>query len=117
MPLGARRFIYGLLAGLGFLMMVPPVVNMQRLQAELMADPFAVGTALDPASAGQMQLLMLLFLVGVSIATGFLYAALSTGNRKAWRPRKNGTPRCGRCDSEVESGVRRCPTCDQQLAW
>ncbi|MGD8698280.1 MAG: hypothetical protein PVJ43_03250 [Gemmatimonadales bacterium] len=117
MPLGARRFIYALLAGLGFLMMVPPVVNMQRLQAELMADPFAVETALDPAGAAQLQSLMLLFLVGAAIATGFLYAALSAGYARAWRPRENGPPRCRRCDAELALGVRRCPTCDQQLAW
>ena len=117
MPLGPRRFVYGLLAGLGVIMMVPLVVNVQRLQSELLADPFAVETALDPASAGQMQSLMLLFLVGVSLATGFLYAALSTGYARAWRPVRNGTPRCGRCGSDLDSRVRRCPTCDQQLTW
>jgi hypothetical protein len=117
MPVGVRRFVYGLLAALGFIMMVPPVMSMRRLQSELLADPFAVETALDPVSAAQMQSLMLLFLVGATIATGFLYAALSAGCGRSWRPRENGTPRCGRCDAELAFGVGRCPTCDQQLAW
>ncbi len=117
MPVGVRRFIYGLLAALGFLLMIPAVVNMRRLQSELLADPFAVETAIDPAAAAQMQSLMLLFLVGVAIATGFLYAALSAGHARSWRPRENGTPRCRRCDAELAFGVGRCPTCDQQLAW
>jgi hypothetical protein len=117
MPVGARRFIYGLLAALGFIMMVPPVVNMQRIQAEFLADPFSVETALDPAAAAQMQSLMLLFLIGVTVATSFLYLALSVGYARSWRPRENGTPRCCRCDAELSFGVGRCPTCDQQLAW
>jgi len=117
MPVAARCFIYGLLAALGFIMMVPPLVNLRRIQAELLADPFAVETVLDPASAAQVQSLMLLFLVGVAVATGFLYAALSAGYARSWRPRENGTPRCGRCGAELGFGVGRCPTCDQQLAW
>ncbi len=117
MPVAARRFIYGLLAALGFIMMVPPLVNLRRIQAELLADPFAVETALDPASAAQVQSLMLLFLVGVAVATGFLYAALCAGYAKSWRPRENGIPRCSRCAAELRFGVGRCPTCDQQLAW
>ncbi len=117
MPVAARRFIYGLLAALGFIMMVPLVVNMRRIQAEMLADPLAVDAVLDPASAAQFQSLMLLFLLGVTVATAFIYAGLSTGYAKSWRPRENGTPLCTRCGGELRFGVGRCPTCDQHLVW
>ena len=117
MPAGARRFIYGLLVALGFVMMVPLLVQMRRIQAELLADPLAVESALDPAVATRLQPLMLLFLVGMAVATGFLYAGLSAGYARAWRPRKNGAPRCARCDAELASGQSRCPACDQHLVW
>lgn len=118
MPLAVRRFIYSLLAALGFIMMVPLVVTLRRLQAELFADPLAIETAIDPANAGRIQSVMLIFLFGITVATGFLYAALTTGTARAWRPRENGSVRCTRCGGELRFGVgRRCPACDQQLAW
>ena len=117
MPTGARRIIYGLLVALGFVMMVPLLVQMRRIQAELLADPLAVGSALDPALAARIEPLLLLFLVGMTVATGFLYAALSVGYARAWRPRENGASRCPRCDAELASGTSRCPACDQQLVW
>ncbi|MGD8866879.1 MAG: hypothetical protein PVI01_04600 [Gemmatimonadales bacterium] len=117
MPAGARRLIYGLLVALGFVMMVPLLVQMRRLQAALLADPLAVESALDPAIAGRIQPLMLVFLVGMTVATCFLYASLSVGYPKAWRPRENGAPRCARCDAVLVLGMSRCPACDQHLVW
>jgi hypothetical protein len=117
MPLAVRRFVYSLFAALGFMMMVPFVVDFRRLQAELLADPLAIETALDPAGAGRLQSVMLLFMFGMIVATGFLYAALTTGTARAWRPRKNGSLSCTRCGAELTFGAGRCPACDQQLAW
>jgi len=117
MPVAARRFVCGLLAALGFMMMVPLVVNLRRIQTELLGNSIAIGNALDPAFAARLQSLMSLFLAGIAVATGFLYAALSAGHPKAWRPREDGTPRCARCDAELGFGLPRCPTCDQQLVW
>jgi hypothetical protein len=117
MPVSIRRILYGLLALLGFVMMVPLTVNMRRLQAELGADPTAFGWNLNPADAEWLSRLTGLFLLGALLAGGFLYVALSTGYAKAWRPAENGTPRCRRCNSNVGLGLSRCPTCDQQQIW
>ncbi len=116
MPLAVRRLVYSLLALLGFAMMMPLMVSMRRLQAELWVDPGAVESALDP-SAAWAQGPLLMFLIGLALAGGFLYAALSAGYARAWRPKENGEPRCSRCGREVRFGLGRCPTCDQQLAW
>jgi hypothetical protein len=117
MPVFVRRVLYGLLALLGFAMMVPFTVNMRRLQAQLAADPTAFGMNMSPADAEWISRLTGLFVLGALLAAGFLYAALSTGYAKAWRPAENGTPRCRRCDSDIGFGLSRCPTCDQQLTW
>jgi hypothetical protein len=112
-PVAVRRLIYSLLSALGFALMVPLAANMRRFQMEFLADP----AALDPGTVEWAQRLLLLFGVGLILATSFLYAALTTGHARAWRPRENGSPRCRRCGAEVRFGIRRCPTCDQQLAW
>lgn len=117
MPLTARRVFYSLLAALGFVMMVPFMVNMRRVQAEVGMDPVAVEWVLDAAAADWALRLTGTFLLGLLLATGFLYAALSTGIPRAWRPEENGVPRCRRCNSEVRFGVGRCPVCEQQFAW
>ncbi|NIR45580.1 MAG: hypothetical protein GWN99_14285 [Gemmatimonadetes bacterium] len=89
-------------------------INAQRVQAVLYeADPFAVDSEL-PAWFSEAGLL---FLAGACIAAAFLYLALSTGRRKSWRPIENGSPRCARCGADVPFGVRRCPSCEQQLVW
>jgi hypothetical protein len=117
MPLAVRRFIYSLFAALGFIMMVPFVMTMRQFQAELLADPLMMETALGPANAGHISSLMLIFLLGMIIATGFLYVALTTGTARAWRPRTNGEVRCTRCGAELRFGDGRCSACGQQLAW
>ena len=113
MPIAVRRFLYSLLALLGFVMMMPAAVNMRRVQAELGVDPMAM----DLETSAWISRLGLLFLAGLSLAAGFLYVALSTGHRKSWRPVENGQPRCARCGAEVSFGIGRCPACDQQLVW
>jgi len=118
MPVATRRFIYGVLATLGFALMVPFLVSMRRFQSALLAtDRTDIGTMLEPATASFAQGSTLLFLVGLVLSSGFLYLAFSTGHPRAWRPRENGTPRCARCSAEVRFGLPRCPACDQQLAW
>jgi hypothetical protein len=118
MPVATRRFIYSALATLGFALMVPFLVSMSRFQSALLAtDPTDIGTMLEPATSSFGQGPTLLFLVGLVLASGFLYLAFSTGHPKAWRPQENGTSRCARCAAEVRFGLPRCPACDQQLAW
>ncbi|UCC47703.1 MAG: hypothetical protein JSV41_09445 [Gemmatimonadota bacterium] len=117
MPLTVRRVLYSLLAALGFIMMVPFMVNMRRLQAVLGTDPVAVQSALDAAAADWALRLTGALLLGLLLATGFLYAALSAGIPRAWRPHENGVPRCRRCNSEIRFGIGRCPVCDQQFSW
>lgn len=117
MQVAVRRFVFGVLAALGFVMMVPLVVNMRRIHMDLLRDPLAIQSALDPAFAAQLRTLSFVFLAGIAIATGFLYAALSAGHAKAWRPLEDVTPRCARCDAELGLGLPRCPACDQQLVW
>jgi hypothetical protein len=118
MPISARRFIYSLLTALGFVMMVPFVVGMRRLQAELAAaDPTNLEAWLQPAVSPWTEGTIFPFLLGLVLASSFLYLALTTGSPKAWRPEENGTPRCSRCGSDVRFGVNRCPSCEQQLVW
>ncbi|KPK81407.1 MAG: hypothetical protein AMS25_06460 [Gemmatimonas sp. SM23_52] len=117
MPLTVRRVLYSLLAALGFIMMVPLMANMRRFQAALAMDPIAVESALGAGAPGWVLRLTGLFLLGLLLATGFLYAALSAGVPRAWRPQENGVSRCRRCDAEIRFGIGRCPVCDQQLVW
>lgn len=117
MPLTVRRVLYSLLAALGFIMMVPLMANMRRFQAELGMDPMAVESALGVAAPDWVVRFSGLFLLGLLLAAGFLYAALSAGVPRAWRPQENGAPRCRRCHAEIRFGIGRCPVCDQQLVW
>lgn len=117
MSITLRRVLYGLLTALGFLMMLPLMVNIPRLQSEILADPLAGGLSVDPATAEWAVRLLLVYLLGLVVATGFLYLALTTGVARAWRPRENGEPRCRRCGVDLRFGVGRCPRCDQQLVW
>jgi hypothetical protein len=118
MPVAARRFVYSLLAALGFAIMVPFLVAMRRFQSALLqVDPMDMESVLDPLGASFSEGPVLLFLIGLIVASGFLYLALSTGHPRAWRPRENGSPRCMRCGAELRFGLPRCPTCEQQLAW
>ena len=120
MPIAARRFVYSLFAFLGFAMMVPFLIGMRRFQSAIMnasVDPADVEALLGPATASFGEGTTLLFLIGLLVASSFLYLALSTGYARAWRPRENGTPQCVRCGDDVRFGLPRCPTCDQQLVW
>jgi hypothetical protein len=119
MPIGVRRLLYSMIALLGFAMMVPMAVSTRRLQAELGGDVLVPldPMAFDPETSAWLMRLTLLFLVGLCIAAGFLYAAVSTGHPKPWKPRENGEPSCRRCGGAVSFGHGRCPTCDQQLVW
>jgi hypothetical protein len=113
MPLTVRRLVYALLTILGFALMVPLLLNIERLDPQLMVDPLAVPGDVLP----WMRTVVLLFLAGLCLAAGFLYLALSTGQPRGWRPIENGQPRCARCGAEVAFGVARCPHCEQQLLW
>lgn len=114
MPVSVRRFVYSAFAILGFAMMLPLAINRQRMQAVLQsADPFGV----DPELSAWLSGASLLFFIGACLSASFLYLALSTGERKSWRPIENGSPRCARCDAELPYEPRRCPGCDQQLVW
>ena len=116
MPIRFRRALYGLLAGLGLVLMLPLLVHGRRLQAGMLdADPMAA--AADPAVVEGLVRFGGLFLVGICVATGFLYAALSAGYARAWRPRGDGSVRCGRCGADVSRGAPRCDTCGQHLVW
>ncbi len=113
MSLAVRRLVYSLLSLLGFTLMVPLFINTRRLQAQWLEAP---EMAFDPSGA-DLGVPVLLFLIGLVLASSFLYAALSAGYARAWRPDEDGAPRCRRCGGAVSFGVARCPTCDQQLAW
>ncbi len=113
MSLAVRRLLYSLLSLLGFSLMVPLFINTRRLQTEWLEAP---EMALDP-SADFLGVRALMFLIGLVLASVFLYAALSAGYPRAWRPDEEGAPRCRRCGGALNFGVARCPTCDQQLAW
>jgi hypothetical protein len=121
MPVNVRRFRYGVLTALGIIMMVPMMVQMRRVQAALATIDPASFDPLDPTfglgEAGAELGVLALFLAGLCVAAGFLYLAVSTGYPKAWRPLRNGSARCARCEAEVVFGLARCPTCEQQLAW
>lgn len=113
MSLAVRRLLYSLFALLGFLLMVPLFINTRRFQTQWLEAP---ETALDPSGAA-LGVPALMFLVGLVLACSFLYAALSAGYPRAWRPDEEGAPRCRRCGGGLGFGVARCPNCDQQLAW
>ncbi len=113
MSLAVRRLLYSLLALLGFALMVPMFISTRQLQSQWLEAP---ETALDPSGA-VFGAPVFMFLVGLVLATCFLYAALSAGYPRAWRPDEEGAPRCRRCGGVLSFGVARCPTCDQQLAW
>lgn len=117
MPLTVRRLVYVLLSILGFAMMMPWMIQMRRIQAQIGSDHLAVESALDPSAAASLSQATYLFLAGLLIAASFLYAALTAGRAKAWRPEEDGAPRCRRCGSEVRFGLPRCPSCDQDLTW
>lgn len=118
MPLATRRLIYSLFAALGFIMMVPLSIAMRRFQAALASvDPTNVESILDPALTDFSQSSVLLFLLGLLLASGFLYLVVSTGYPKGWRPQENGSPRCSRCNGEVRFGVGLCPACEQRQTW
>ena len=117
MSTALRRTIYSLIAALGIVLMVPLAVNMRRLSAEAETDPSALGSMLDPAQAEWFSQLMGLFLLGVLIAACFGYLALTTGYERAWRPKRNGEPRCQRCGAVLQAGAIHCPSCDQRLIW
>jgi hypothetical protein len=105
-----------LLAALGFAFMVPQAVAVRRFQSTLLSDPTSFESVFDP-TAGGFGTAVALSLIGLIVASLFLYLALSTGHPKAWRPRENGGPSCRRCGARLRFGVGRCPTCDQQLVW
>jgi hypothetical protein len=117
MPVIVRRTIYGLLSALGFVMMIPLMLASRGLEARLQGQPFDVQAGYDLSATPGLKQQSLLFLIGLTLAACFLYAAFSVGIPKSWRPRENGTPRCGRCGGEVPFGVARCPACEQRLIW
>jgi hypothetical protein len=117
MPVSVRRTIYGLLSALGFVMMIPLMLTSRSLEAQLGANPFDPAAGLDLGAMAGFERQSLLFLLGLILAACFLYAALSVGNPRGWRPQENGTPRCSRCGAEIPFGVGRCPACEQRLTW
>ncbi|NIN71830.1 MAG: hypothetical protein GTO46_07850 [Gemmatimonadetes bacterium] len=117
MPVSVRRAIYGLLSTLGFLMAIPFLLASRSLEAQLGANPFDPAAGLELTNTQAFQQQSLLFLVGLTLAAGFLYAALSVGNPRGWRPQENGTPSCSRCGAEIPFGVAHCPACEQRLTW
>jgi hypothetical protein len=98
-------------------MMIPFMLTSRRLDAELARSPFDLQTGFDLSAIPGIEQQFLLAFVGLSVAASFLYAAVSTGTPKGWRPRENGTPRCRRCGAEIPFGVAHCPTCEQRLTW
>ena len=114
MPVAIRRALYGLLAVLGFVMMVPLRVNAPRVQSALEA---AYPLAMDPEVSAWISGLGLLFFAGLCVASGFIYLAVSTGYPRGWRPVGNGQACCARCGAEIDLGLKRCPNCEQQQAW
>ncbi len=117
MPVPVRRAVYGLLSALGFVMMIPFILTQRSLEAQLGGNPFDVGAGLDLSSTPGLEQQLLLFFLGLILAACFLYAALSAGYPRAWRPQENGTPRCSRCGAEIPFGVAHCPVCEQRLTW
>ncbi len=116
MSVATRRILYGLLTALGFALIVPLAVKLRLWEAELPGPQAALGlgSAIDPSEWVRP---FMLALIGVALASGFLYAALSVGYPRAWRPQEDGLNRCSRCCGEVGFGVGRCPTCDQHMTW
>lgn len=117
MSVPVRRVIYSLAAALGFGLMVPFGVQARLWRAELTRAPLDVVALLEPSAGSRFMSLLLMAFLGLVLAMGFLYAALSAGHDRAWRARENGRIVCRRCGSEVGFGFRRCPACDQQLSW
>ncbi len=117
MPVSVRRTIYGLLSALGFVLMIPFMLTSRSLEAQLGANPLDPAAGLDMSAMPGFEQQSLLFLLGLTLAAGFLYLALSVGNPKGWRPQENGTPRCSRCGAEIPFGVAHCPSCEQRLTW
>ncbi|MGD2153796.1 MAG: hypothetical protein PVG79_11065 [Gemmatimonadales bacterium] len=117
MSVSIRRTIYGLLSALGFAMMIPFLLTSRSFEAQLGSSPFDVEAGLDLSAMPGFERQSLLFLLGLTMAACFLYAALSVGSPRGWRPRENGTPRCSRCGAEIPFGVRQCPACEQRLTW
>ncbi len=115
-PTPVRRFVYGLLAALGFALMVPQVVAWRRLETAMLDRSAGLDWIFqtDTAALGTEAAL---FLLGLLMASAFLYLALSTGYPRAWKPRENGEPTCRRCGAKLRFGMARCPACDQQLVW
>lgn len=117
MPVSVRRIIYGLLSVLGLAMMVPMLLTSRSLETELGGNPFDPAAGLDWSATPGLEGQMFLFLLGALLAAGFLYAALSVGYPRGWRPQENGAPRCSRCAAAIPFGVRHCPACEQRLIW
>ncbi|MGD8239579.1 MAG: hypothetical protein PVH68_13550, partial [Armatimonadota bacterium] len=84
MPVSVRRTIYGLLSALGFVMMIPLMLTSRTLEAQLGANPLdpQVGLGLGTVPGFEQQ--SLLFLLGLTLAACFLYAALSVGYPRGW---------------------------------
>lgn len=114
MSVNARRLVYGLLAALGVLLTVPLTVRSRAWRARMGTGDLELDTVLEISGGLPLALLALL---GIVLAFGFLYAALSVGYPRAWAPIENDRILCRRCGEEIGFGVRRCPNCDQQLVW
>ena len=112
MSTSARRFVYGLFSVLGFLLVLP-----FALQARTWGRGFDRGSWLGGVDVTGTVRVAMLALVGLLVASVFLYAALSAGHPRAWVPDEADGVRCRRCDAEVPFGIRRCPRCDQQFVW
>jgi hypothetical protein len=117
MPVSVRRTIYGLLAALGFVMMIPLSLTSRSLEAQLGTNPFGPAAGLDMGAMPGLEQQSLLFFLGLILAACFLYAAVSVGYPRGWRPQENGTPHCSRCGAEIPFAVAHCPACEQRLTW
>ncbi len=117
MSVSVRRVLFSLLAAIGFAFMVPLAIQFRVLRAEMAQGPLDVMMLMELTQGARLLQASLLALVGLSLASGFLYAALSTGHERAWRPREDGRILCVRCGGELGKGVGRCPSCDQHLTW
>ena len=99
------------------LKMIPFMLTSRRLNAELAQNPFDLQTGVDLSAIPGIEQQFLLALVGLTLAASFLYAALSAGTPRGWRPQENGAPRCRRCGAEILFRVAHCPACEQRLTW
>ncbi len=112
MSVTAQRVLYGLLTALGFALTVPLAVTYRQLSS-LAIDPIALQ---ESGELGELYRVTLLALAGLALVTGFLYAALSVGYPRAWRPARGSVTLCARCSAEIGPSVDRCPVCDQQFS-